>query len=303
MKAKPLALPAGSTALQAVEASGLAAEFADIDMANLKLGIFSKAVKPETPLREVAELLERRDTWSGRTVLWPVADSGLRVPVDLAALPIYDRSRNFEGFRGFGVARPADFVSDPVLAASDGGSKAEREAAEVRDNKPPDVDNDEKHADKAPDGGEVPVLIVTDNGRRRSSDKIIQLAEHRAPLVTLRVRRGSVHIGTVVLATVVQLAGTVDRGRQQPLQRLADRAGHRGNAHDLALVAFQHEQVVGIGALGLATKGFLGPAHPMRQALLVGRQGGQASTCAARQIQQGWQVGATNGTNDHQLTP
>ncbi|MEC5206576.1 putative ubiquitin-RnfH superfamily antitoxin RatB of RatAB toxin-antitoxin module [Vogesella perlucida] len=47
-----LALPAGSTALQAVAASGLAAEFADIDMANLKLGIFSKAVKPETPLRE-----------------------------------------------------------------------------------------------------------------------------------------------------------------------------------------------------------------------------------------------------------
>ncbi|WP_174875304.1 RnfH family protein [Vogesella oryzae] len=42
----------GTTALQAVELSGLAAEFAEIDLGALKLGIFSKAVKPETVLRE-----------------------------------------------------------------------------------------------------------------------------------------------------------------------------------------------------------------------------------------------------------
>ena len=47
-----LTLAAGSNALQAVQASGLAAEFADIDMANLKLGIFSKAIKADTVLRE-----------------------------------------------------------------------------------------------------------------------------------------------------------------------------------------------------------------------------------------------------------
>lgn len=51
-------------------------------------------------------LLQRRDTWSGRTVLWPV--DGRKVPVDLAALPAYDRHRQFEGFRGFGVARPRE---------------------------------------------------------------------------------------------------------------------------------------------------------------------------------------------------
>lgn len=62
---------------------------------------------------DVAALLERRDTWSGRTVLWPVAGTDLHVPVDLAALPVYDRSRDFQGFRGFGVARMGDASVDP----------------------------------------------------------------------------------------------------------------------------------------------------------------------------------------------
>ncbi|TIW76325.1 MAG: hypothetical protein E5V52_18885, partial [Mesorhizobium sp.] len=62
---------------------------------------------------EIAGLLERRDTWSGRSVLWPVAGTDLKIPVDLAALPVYGRSRAFEGFRGFGVARAADAVVDP----------------------------------------------------------------------------------------------------------------------------------------------------------------------------------------------
>src|SRR5690606_28478827 len=57
------------------------------------------------PDGEIAGLLARRDTWSGRSVLWPVAGTDLRVPVDLAALPVYGRDRAFEGFRGFGVAR------------------------------------------------------------------------------------------------------------------------------------------------------------------------------------------------------
>ena len=40
---------------------------------------------------EIAGLLERRDTWSGRSVLWPVAGTDLKIPVDLAALPVYSR--------------------------------------------------------------------------------------------------------------------------------------------------------------------------------------------------------------------
>ena len=56
------------------------------------------------------QALARRDTWSGITLFWPVDGSDLRVPVDLAALPIFSRDRAFEGFRGFGVCRMADAV-------------------------------------------------------------------------------------------------------------------------------------------------------------------------------------------------
>ena len=61
---------------------------------------------------KVIEALARRDTWSGKTVYWPVEGSRLKVPVDLAALPAYDRSREFDGFRGFGIVRPGDAVED-----------------------------------------------------------------------------------------------------------------------------------------------------------------------------------------------
>ncbi len=39
------------------------------------------------PDGKIAELLARRDTWSGRTIYWPVEKTSLMVPVDLAALP------------------------------------------------------------------------------------------------------------------------------------------------------------------------------------------------------------------------
>ncbi|TIQ01526.1 hypothetical protein, partial [Mesorhizobium sp.] len=61
--------------------------------------------------------------------LWPVAGTDLKIPVDLAALPVYDRSRAFEGFRGFGVARGADAVVDPealgMALVPNGGVPAE----------------------------------------------------------------------------------------------------------------------------------------------------------------------------------
>ncbi len=62
----------------------------------------------------IVELLNRRDTWSGKTVLWPVEGEALCVPVDLAALPTYSRNREFDGFRGFGIVRVSDAASDPA---------------------------------------------------------------------------------------------------------------------------------------------------------------------------------------------
>ena len=65
------------------------------------------------PEGKIVELLKKRDTWSGKTIYWPVQGTTLVVPVDLAALPTYTRNREFDGFRGFGIVRVADAQEDP----------------------------------------------------------------------------------------------------------------------------------------------------------------------------------------------
>ena len=55
----------------------------------------------------MTQAVATRDTWSGITLNWPV-DGGGRLPVELSGLPIYDRARNFAGYRGFGVCRDLD---------------------------------------------------------------------------------------------------------------------------------------------------------------------------------------------------
>jgi len=47
-----LELPAGSTAGQAIEASGLLARYPEIDLGKNKLGIYAKLAKPDTALRD-----------------------------------------------------------------------------------------------------------------------------------------------------------------------------------------------------------------------------------------------------------
>ncbi|MEQ9055288.1 MAG: hypothetical protein RLO38_11365, partial [Roseovarius confluentis] len=65
------------------------------------------------PDHVISDLLNRRDTWSGKTVFWPIQGTDLVTPVDLAALPTYTRDRRFDGFRGFGIVRIGEARSDP----------------------------------------------------------------------------------------------------------------------------------------------------------------------------------------------
>jgi PAS domain S-box-containing protein len=143
------------------------------------------------PEGDIAGLLARRDTWSGRCVQWPIAGQGLRVPVDLAALPVYARDRSFEGFRGFGIARMADAVIDdtpraaPLAPASPESPKRNEDTSVM----PPPVTDEAPEAttpphDVEPEDArtEVPVIpIESAMPRRRRSDKVIRLAEHRSP--------------------------------------------------------------------------------------------------------------------------
>ncbi|HRD93667.1 MAG TPA: RnfH family protein [Accumulibacter sp.] len=47
-----LKLPDGSTARQAIEASGLLQKYPEIDLARNKIGVFAKLTKPDAPLRD-----------------------------------------------------------------------------------------------------------------------------------------------------------------------------------------------------------------------------------------------------------
>ncbi|MGE3306493.1 MAG: ATP-binding protein [Rhizobiaceae bacterium] len=125
---------------------------------------------------EIAGLLERRDTWSGRSLLWPVAGTDLRVPVDLAALPFYGRDRSFEGFRGFGVARVGDAIIDDeatgLALVPESAAPEAQAAAPSQVSAPEPVD---------PFEGEPPALSIVPKPERRAADKVIRLAEHRTP--------------------------------------------------------------------------------------------------------------------------
>ena len=56
----------------------------------------------------LARALAARDTWSGIVIEWPVDGTSERLPIEMSALPVFDRDRQFGGFRGFGICRDMD---------------------------------------------------------------------------------------------------------------------------------------------------------------------------------------------------
>jgi len=59
------------------------------------------------PSGQIANALAAQATFSDIVVLWPVDNSDDRLPVELSGLPIFDRQRQFRGFRGFALCRNA----------------------------------------------------------------------------------------------------------------------------------------------------------------------------------------------------
>lgn len=163
------------------------------------------------PDHAITDLLRRRDTWSGKTVLWPVQGTDLRVPVDLAALPTYSRDREFDGFRGFGIVRASDAQSDPeriglalvsnpaepgttILDLTNDRPDQESESdktdlvEELPDMPLPTAGSDDiAESNEIPtndetilDQDEKPVLDIANSPGRRQSDKVIRLEERRS---------------------------------------------------------------------------------------------------------------------------
>ncbi|MFP5076289.1 ATP-binding protein [Rhizobium sp. YIM 134829] len=140
------------------------------------------------PDETITTLLRRRDTWSGKTVFWPVEGEALRVPVDLAALPTYSRNRDFDGFRGFGIVRISDLVkTDTVLLGPEPQSANIEEEPATASTTPaepetvdaPDVSDPQTTAEEDPFRGERPALKLVETPSRRATDKVVSIEELR----------------------------------------------------------------------------------------------------------------------------
>ena len=69
------------------------------------------------PGGRIARALSHRDTWSGLTAWWPIEGSNVRVPVELTALPVFGGDQSFQGYRGFGILRPAEALMPAAFEA------------------------------------------------------------------------------------------------------------------------------------------------------------------------------------------
>jgi len=79
------------------------------------------------PDGQIAGALGSRDTWSAILVRWPVDGGGARLPVELSGLPVFDRDRSFQGYRGFGVCRDTDRLSELAQRRTETAAKREPE--------------------------------------------------------------------------------------------------------------------------------------------------------------------------------
>ncbi len=75
--------------------------------------------------RQVANALATRQTWNRIPTNWPL-DNSRRVTIELSGAPIFDSNKQFAGYRGFGLCRDPDAVTqgpEPTLR-DDGGTRA-----------------------------------------------------------------------------------------------------------------------------------------------------------------------------------
>ena len=153
------------------------------------------------PDHTITDLLRKRDTWSGKTVYWPVQGTDLRVPVDLAALPTYSRDREFDGFRGFGIVRSSDAEGDPESIGlalvdnqgtpgpfdqkpedqiDDSANEAKLLPPPDKEEPTPDTETPSVDDNDSTAGDETPALDISQSPGRRQSDKVIRLEERRS---------------------------------------------------------------------------------------------------------------------------
>ena len=89
------------------------------------------------PEGQVARAFASRETWSGITIAFPVDGTETRLAVELSGLPVFDRDRNFRGYRGFGICREVGRINELMRTHRAGAPTAARvEPPVFRDERP-----------------------------------------------------------------------------------------------------------------------------------------------------------------------
>src|SRR6185503_2383930 len=77
------------------------------------------------PEGRIARAMASRQTFSGIPLSWPCAGSAERRPVELSGLPVFDDTRAFAGYRGFGLCRERRRIAAAAPAAMSAVAAAE----------------------------------------------------------------------------------------------------------------------------------------------------------------------------------
>jgi PAS domain S-box-containing protein len=64
------------------------------------------------PGGKIAAALDSRGTFSGIAAQWPADGTDKQLTVEMSGLPVFDRDRKFQGYRGFGVCRDLALLND-----------------------------------------------------------------------------------------------------------------------------------------------------------------------------------------------
>jgi PAS domain S-box-containing protein len=64
------------------------------------------------PESRIASALAAKETFSGIVVSWPADQTDERIAAEMSGLPVFDRDRQFKGFRGFGICRDVAKLTD-----------------------------------------------------------------------------------------------------------------------------------------------------------------------------------------------
>ncbi|MDR3496047.1 MAG: PAS domain-containing sensor histidine kinase [Ancalomicrobiaceae bacterium] len=139
------------------------------------------------PEGSLAGALSRRSAWQGIALDWPIEGTALRASVELAGMPVSERTRGFAGYRGFGIVRPATAKPDALLT---GLIVAKAHAAETPPDDEPVLDANELAMAEAaigraplvePVAAEPPVAAASADAPEQSAAAEAEIAEAELP--------------------------------------------------------------------------------------------------------------------------